>query len=295
MDFDSEESITPEDYVAAMHEVGDEYLAIIEAAEAIEATAIENTYIKGDLSGDNVVNVLDLQRIIRIVGQGISYEDLYNENPREACAADVTNSGDLNIADVSRILQMILDGDSPRPAAPRMAPRRGVQTGDGLYGFDMISNDHAAREYAVAITGAYGFVAAQLDVTLPAGMTLEDAILAGLDTDHELQVFDNGNGNYRLLIFSMSNAELRFENGLLLTLATQGVGNPEISNVIFSDANGNAVMLNQADRSMLDSIKMDLTNLKDRIYNAAGQTLRSIQRGINIIRKSDGTSKKELH
>ncbi|MGM9867794.1 MAG: hypothetical protein ACI303_08125 [Lepagella sp.] len=295
MDFDSEESITPEEYVAAMHEVDDEYLAIIEAVEAIEATAIENTYIKGDLSGDNVVNVLDLQRIIRIVGQGISYEDLYNENPREACAADVTNSGDLNIADVSRILQMILDGDSPQPGAPRMAPRRGVQTGDGLYGFDMISNDHAAREYAVAITGADGFVAAQLDVTLPAGMTLEDAILAGLDTDHELQVFDNGNGNYRLLIFSMSNAELRFENGLLLTLATQGVGNPEISNVIFSDANGNAVMLNQADRSMLDSIKMDLTNLKDRIYNAAGQTLRSIQRGINIIRKSDGTSKKELH
>ncbi|MGN0237759.1 MAG: hypothetical protein ACI4AK_06725 [Lepagella sp.] len=285
---------TAEEFVAAMHAAVDEYSAIVEAANDINVEAEENIFLKGDLSGDNVINILDLQRIIRIVGQGISYEDLYSESPREACAADVTNSGDLNIADVSRLLQLIIDAESSN-AAPRLAPRRGIQTGDGLYGFDMISNDHTAREYAVAITGTEGFVAAQLDVTLPAGMTLEDAVLAVMDTDHEVQVFDNGNGNYRLLVFSMSNAVMNFDNGLFLTLATQGVGNPEISNVIFSDANGNAVMLNQADRSMLDSIKMDLTNLKDRIYNAAGQTLRSIQHGINIIRKSDGTSKKELH
>ena len=45
---------------------------------------------------------------------------------------------------------------------------------------------------------------------------------------------------------------------------------------------------------MIDSIRENLREVKETIYNAAGQTLNRLQRGVNIIRKSDGTVTKEI-
>ena len=47
--------------------------------------------------------------------------------------------------------------------------------------------------------------------------------------------------------------------------------------------------------SFIDTITEGARNLKESIYNVAGQARQSIQRGINIIRRSDGTTTKELH
>lgn len=291
--------ITIEEYKAKMHEVAEEYLAIIEAANALETEAVDNTVVLGDvdLNPDGEVTVVDLQILIGWIGEGMTYEQLYEESPRQACAADINGSKDLNVADVAGIINIIMNKDVEidATAAPALAPSRHVVSGDGLYSLEMLTSENNTRDYVMAVTGVTEFAAAQMDITLPSGMTLESAQLADTSTDHEVAVFDNGAGSYRLVIYSMTNSTVGAMEGVMLHITTTGVGNPEMSGVIISDAQGNAMSMKPAGTSMLDSIINGATNLRDRIYNVAGQTMRSIQRGINIIRHSDGSVTKELH
>lgn len=291
--------LTIDELRTKMHEVDEEYLAIIEAANALETEAVDNTVVLGDvdLNPDGEVTVVDLQILIGWIGEGMTYEKLYEESPRQACAADINGSKDLNVADVAGIINIIMNKDVEidATAAPALAPSRHVVSGDGLYSLEMLTSENNTRDYVMAVTGVTEFAAAQMDITLPSGMTLESAQLADTSTDHEVAVFDNGAGSYRLVIYSMTNSTVGAMEGVMLHITTTGVGNPEMSGVILSDAQGNAMSMKPAGTSMLDSIINGATNLRDRIYNVAGQTMRSIQRGINIIRHSDGSVTKELH
>ena len=65
--------------------------------------------------------------------------------------------------------------------------------------------------------------------------------------------------------------------------------------MIFADANSTALKVGKADTTMIESITNGMHNMKERVYNVAGQIMRSAQRGINIIRHSDGTTTKEMH
>ena len=295
----NQRDITIEEYKAKMHEVTEKTLAIIEAANALETEAVDNTVVLGDvnLNPDGVVDVVDLQILVGWIGEGMTYEQLYEESPRQACAADIVGNKVLNVADVAGMVNIIMNENygTDATAAPALAPSRHVVSGDGLYSLEMLTSENNTRDYVMAVTGVTEFAAAQMDITLPSGMTLESAQLADTSTDHEVAVFDNGAGSYRLVIYSMTNSTVGAMEGVMLHITTTGVGNPEMSGVIISDAQGNAMSMKPAGTSMLDSIINGATNLRDRIYNVAGQTMRSIQRGINIIRHSDGSVTKELH
>lgn len=202
----------------------------------------------------------------------------------------------IDIADVTALINMINDAQKvDETATPRLAPRAAMMTGNGVYGMDLVSSENTDREYAMALSGMTSFVGAQMDINLPAGMTLESAELVDASTDHEVAIYDNGAGNYRLVIYSMTNSTVNAVEGVMLRIHTSGIGTPEMSNVIFADEESNAWLINKANQSIIDSIISGAKNLKDRIYNAAGQTMRKIQKGINIIRHSDGTTTKEMH
>lgn len=291
--------ITGEEYKAIMHEVVEEYDAIIADAEALTTDANANTFVLGDvnLNPDGEVNVVDVQIVLNWVAEDMTYEKLYEENARQACAADVTGGKELNIADVTKMISMILsqDADTDADAAPVMAPRRTVAASQGVYGMDMVSSEGTAREYVMALSGVNSFVGAQVDVKLPIGMTLEGVELADASTDHEVIISDNGNGNYRLVIYSMSNSTLNAVDGVMLRIHTEGIGTPEMDNVIFADELGNAEQLKKGGSSAIDTIINEARNLRDRIYDVSGKVMRKIQKGINIIRHSDGKTTKEMH
>lgn len=287
-----------DEYKNAMHECDDELLRIKGEFEALVETIEENTFKLGDIDLDpnGEVNVVDLQILINMVGEGVEFSTLEEENPRVAYAADITKSKVIDIADVTALINMINDAQKvDETATPRLAPRAAMMTGNGVYGMDLVSSENTDREYAMALSGMTSFVGAQMDINLPAGMTLESAELVDASTDHEVAIYDNGAGNYRLVIYSMTNSTVNAVEGVMLRIHTSGIGTPEMSNVIFADEESNAWLINKANQSIIDSIISGAKNLKDRIYNAAGQTMRKIQKGINIIRHSDGTTTKEMH
>lgn len=290
--------IDADDYQSIMHDCDDELLRIKGEIEDLINTIEENTFKLGDIDLDpnGEVNVIDLQLLINMVMEGVTFDELEKENPRMAYAADITKNKSINIADVTSMIYMILDEQTAdETTTPRLVPNAAMVSGNGVYGMDLVSSENTDREYAMALSGMTSFVGAQMDIQLPAGMTLESAELVDASTDHEVAISDNGAGNYRLVIYSMTNSTVNAVEGVMLRIHTSGIGTPEMSNVIFADEESNAWLINKANQSIIDSIISGAKNLKDRIYNAAGQTMRKIQKGINIIRHSDGTTTKEMH
>lgn len=290
--------IDADQYQELMHKCDEKLVSIKDDIQELIKDIEKNTFKLGDIDLDpnGEVNVIDLQLLINMVMEGVTFDELEKENPRMAYAADITKNKSINIADVTSMIYMILDEQTAdETTTPRLVPNAAMMTGNGVYGMDLVSSENTTREYAMALSGMTSFVGAQMDIQLPAGMTLESAELVDASTDHEVAISENGAGSYRLVIYSMTNSTVNAVEGVMLRIHTSGIGTPEMSNVIFADEESNAWLINKANQSIIDSIISGAKNLKDRIYNAAGQTMRKIQKGINIIRHSDGTTTKEMH
>ncbi len=269
--------------------------AIQEALEAIREEIVENTYVIGDVNGNGgEPNTADLQLLFNWIGEGLSLEQIKEEHGAAiAAAADVNGSGELNIADGTALIQIISNESSA--STRRIIARHGVVESDNVFGLVRSGEEEGNRLYSLFLNNSSSFIGAQVDIQLPIGMTLLDARLSGRAAGHEVQIYDNGGGNYRLVIFSMANAAFEGNSGELVELTIEGIGNPVATDMILADPTHTAVQGKTADTTMLDSIMESAHNVKERIYNAAGQSLRAVQRGINIIRRSDGTTSKEMH
>ena len=269
--------------------------AIQEALEAIREEIVENTYVIGDVNGNGgEPNTADLQLLFNWIGEGLSLEQIKEEHGAAiAAAADVNGSGELNIADGTALIQIISNESSA--STRRIIARHGVVESDNVFGLVRSGEEEGNRLYSLFLNNSSSFIGAQVDIQLPIGMTLLDARLSGRAAGHEVQIYDNGGGNYRLVIFSMANAAFEGNSGELVELTIEGIGNPVATDMILADPTHTAVQGKTADTTLLDSIMESAHNVKERIYNAAGQSLRAVQRGINIIRRSDGTTSKEMH
>lgn len=278
-----------------------EAAAIASEANSIVTTAGENRFTPGDvnLNPDGVVNVADVQMVINWIGEGMTYQELAEESPRQAAAADINGDKELNIADVTAIIQLALDYDyeattEGAKAAPRMALAKGVRQSQNTMGMVLVGEEGGIRTYALALANTDVLVGGQIDLTLPTGVELVSATLTERAAGHDLYRFDNSNGA-RLVIASLANEQISGNEGALLMIEVKGHGVVEAENVIFADANSTALKVGKADTTMIEAITNGMHNMKERVYNVAGQIMRSAQRGINIIRHSDGTTTKEMH
>lgn len=258
--------------------------------------AQENSFIPGDVEAepDHEVSAVDVQQVIAWIGEDMTFDDLVASSPRQAYAADVNGDSKINIADVVAISNIILNDLNNPSQAPRLLVK-GVQTAaENNLTVALGETVDGVREYAVMINNTTAFVGGQLDINVGAGMEIVDIELTERGADHTLYRFDNNSGA-RVVIASMANDELRGNSGAMLIVRTRGAGNLTVGNAVFADINATAYGLAGEGMSAIDSIGESFRNAKERIYNVAGQALDRIQRGVNIIRKSDGTTTKEMH
>lgn len=273
---------------ASYEELYDQAAAIKARLEAMIEEATEAIFVLGDvdLDPDGLVTASDVQLLIQWVGEGKTYEDLYALNPVIAAAANVVQepgaAPEISIADVTAEIDLVMNADYDTPTARTFVQRRAAAQGS----INAIALGDG--RYAIALNSTQAFVAGQFDIVLPAGSEIVSAEIAGMS--HQLYRFSN-DGYTRMIVASMSNEELKGDQ--LLIIEVQGNGAPVIEGAVFTDANANAYTLGNTTTG-IDNIGVDNSGAQ-RIYNAAGQVMRSIQRGINIIRHSDGTTTKELH
>lgn len=256
--------------------------------------AQENSFIPGDVELDHEVSAVDVQQVIAWIGEDMTFDDLVASSPRQAYAADVNGDSKINIADVVAISNIVLNDLNNPSQAPRLLVK-GVQTAaENNLTVALGETVDGVREYAVMINNTTAFVGGQLDINVGAGMEIVDIELTERGADHKLYRFDNNSGA-RVVIASMANDELRGNSGAMLIVRTRGAGKLTVGNAVFADINATAYGLAGEGMSAIDSIGESFRNAKERIYNVAGQALDRIQRGVNIIRKSDGTTTKEMH
>lgn len=269
---------------------------IADEAKAIAESAAENEFTPGDVNNepDGVVDVVDVQMIATWSGEKLSYDQIKEQySARQAAAADLNNDQMVNIADVTAVVRLAMDAENGTTGA-RYAYARGIAGGNDTMDLVPLGTEDGVRSYELNLNNSQTFIAGQFDVVLPAGVEFVDAKLAGRTTDHVLNVYYH-EGFVTLQIFSFTNAEISGHSGALVVLETRGAGTVEIENALFVDTRNQTYNVQMGSMSFIDTITEGARNLKESIYNVAGQARQSIQRGINIIRRSDGTTTKELH
>lgn len=278
------------DTTAATFEALHDQAATIKARlEEMLSEATENIFVLGDVDGDEdgLVTAADVQLLIQWVGEGKTYEDLYAMSPVVAAAANVAQEPGqapaINIADITAEIKLVMNADYDTPNAAKFVQRRAAAQGT------ISAVALGGNRYAIALNTTQAFVAGQLDIVLPAGAQIVNAELVGMS--HQLYQFNN-DGYTRMIVASMNNEELKGDQ--LLIIEVEGNGAPEVDNALFTDSEANTYTLGNGTVTGIEGIEAE-NGMVQRIYNAAGQAMRTIKRGINIIRHSDGTTTKELH
>lgn len=269
---------------------------IADEAKAIAESAAENEFVPGDVNNepDGVVDVVDVQMIATWSGEKLSYDQIKEQySARQAAAADLNNDAMVNIADVTADVRLAMDAENGNEGA-RYAYACGIAGGNDTMDIVPLGTEDGVRRYELNLNNSTEFIAGQFDVILPAGVELLDAKLADRTSDHVIQVYQH-EGSATILIFSMKNSKFSGHSGALVVLETRGAGTIDIENAVFVDARNQQYNVQKGSMSFIDTITEGARNLKESIYNVAGQARQSIQRGINIIRRSDGTTTKELH
>lgn len=265
---------------------------------------VEASYIKGDARHDNNVDVNDYTYVRNWILADKTFKDVVAEfGEGAAYGGDVDESGDFTVADLARISNIIFYGNEAGPAATRARATRSVET-------DQITVAKQSEEttvfgktvqLAINVTNNATFTAGQFDVTLPAGMKLVGQELTDRGNGHEILGSELSEGKYRILASTVENSAFAGHDGALVVLNVEvgsdyAGGNIEVSNAIFSDAEGRAYVITRGigggtgDTTGIDSITAP--TMKERIYSIGGMVKKTVQKGINIIVGEDGTARK---
>lgn len=270
--------------------------------EEVKSTITENTYVLGDINEapDGEVNVVDLQILINWVGKRYTYDDvaeMYGEGV--AAAGDINgdqvtdHSKEYNISDVTGLIYLIIDPENSNVGPRYIVTRNNVAGSASVSLAPMGETEDGVRRYAVLLSNSTDLCSGQFDFKLPVDCELVDVSLSNRAADHSLSVFDE-NGTARVLVWSMTNSNFESSEGEIIYIDVRGKGTPEIEAAMFSDNKLHGIQATNAGMAFIDRVIENAREVKETIYNAAGQTMRYVQRGFNIIRRSDGSVEKKI-
>lgn len=191
-------------------------------------------YIVGDADADASVDIADyMATASKILGRSPS--------PFYSDAADVDANSSINVTDLVGIANISL---GIKPITLRYSPRHGSEL-DCLTCEPLAIVGGGEGEATLNLDAGYDFAAFQMDLSLPQGMTLKDAVLGNEATKLQLTWTTLPDGKVRLLASSFSNAEVMGACPGLLTLKVKTdesfVGSSiGISDITFAERNLNS-------------------------------------------------------
>lgn len=283
---------TTVDYVGkASPEINAKLNELNETLAALVDTIGKYTYVVGDADGDGNVQVTDYMKVMKLVlGTESVKEGTVNFLRADANQDGKINNGDL-VAVVNKILgirtvdaleQVLATNSMESVGEVKMAAVEGV----------------ASKKIAIQLSSTNKYAACQMDVNIPAGVTVTSSSIEGLQ-NHSLYSAEQTDGTLRLVVSSLENAVMDTEGNATIYLEVEG-NNAEaitVSNVTAADVAG--ATYNIVDKSEATGINGVVSNansgsLKQRIYSVGGQMMDGVKKGINIIMNSDGTARKVL-
>ena len=251
--------------------------------DALKAEAEDNKYVPGDVDGNKEVLVDDYMTIMNYV---LAIEAPATE--KQMHAADVDGNGEINIGDITKVINIILGVQDNSAALTRSAA-------DGTDNIALTADETGnAKRVAIRLNSSTAYVGCQLDVKLPSGVTLLGEQLGERAADHKLYSNTLADGTHRIVVSSMENAQFA-DNGdalIYLDLTGRNADHVTVGEVKLADAAGRVYSIGSSSETTgIDGVETD-KSIKERIYSVGGQVMDKIKKGINIIRNSDGSTRK---
>lgn len=244
------------------------------------AAAIDNIGLLGDANEDKAVNVLDYQKVLNMIldptAQPAGDSDLFQN-------VDINQNEVIEVGDLTAIVNYILTHDWNGYAAARAEKMEG----------ESLTMTQGTNRIAVNLANVADYTAFQMDLVLPEGMKLVGAQLSDrAGESHKLYSRAQLDGSIRMVASSVKGETFSGNDGAVLYLEVEGTGTPELLNILFSDAN--AVTRSFAignDATGIDTVST-FESLKQKVYDLGGRVKNGLKKGINIIRRADGTTGK---
>lgn len=216
---------------------------------------------KGDVNGDGEVNIADVNAVIDIILGGQADADTRYR-------ADVNGDGEVNIADINAVIDIILN-----PAANMMLK---VNCDDLLHMDDVTMKPGDVRTLQVTVDHAAHYSALQCDIVLPAGLTLMDVYAPGANTVKTGGINDN---TCRALNYSMARLPFVGDTQPVMTFTVRAdaalAPESEISltNAVLADAGNKAWRVSDCTARVNNASGInDMTATVDRVW-VEGRTL----------------------
>lgn len=255
--------------------------SLVESMNALRTSIEENTYVLGDVTEDGVVLTDDYLAVLNAL---LDPETL--EGGKVFAAADVNRDGKISIADVTLIAAKVTNGLWPSLGGSLNAPMVGSEN------LTVSAEDNnGVQRIAINLENRKDYVACQMDIILPAGMTVVGESVGNRANGHALYSKDI-DGVHRVVISTIENNS--FTNGsAILYLDVQGgsIDKVALDKVIFAEANGRETTITGNDATGINGMEAE-GSLKQKIYTVGGQLLDKVKQGINIVRNANGKTQK---
>lgn len=291
--YDEDREISVEEYcTVVVPAVRDSLAELSEQLEALQTEVEEKSYTPGDVNRDGEILVDDYSAVLDVALEYTTYEP----GSVEFLAADINGDGRVNIGDVTAVAR-ILRGENAQGV--RAIARTGMQQVTDALGF-AAEGTGTRQRIAISLDGSRDYVGGQLDIRLPQGVTLVGESLGQAAEGLTLQSNDLQDGAHRVL-FSSPEGTLMGRSGVLLYLEVEvshsysGEGF-DVANVLLADEAARTYALaTPADGEATGVGRVSLTEeWKTKVYNLGGILMDGLKRGVNILRGSDGTSRKVI-
>lgn len=255
--------------------------SLVESMNALRTSIEENTYVLGDVTEDGVVLTDDYLAVLNAL---LDPETL--DGGKVFAAADVNRDGKISIADVTLIAAKVTNGLWPSLGGSLNAPMVGSEN------LTVSAEDNnGVQRIAINLENRKDYVACQMDIILPAGMTVVGESVGNRANGHALYSKDI-DGVHRVVISTIENNS--FTNGsAILYLDVQGgsIDKVALDKVIFAEANGRETTITGSDATGISGMEAE-GSLKQKIYTVGGQLLDKVKQGINIVRNANGKTQK---
>lgn len=288
---DEEGNVIRKTYLEVYPDIMAALAQVRQDAAQFEKDAWDKSCLKGDVDNNDDISVNDYNYVRNIIIGELEYD---KADPR-FLAADVNGDGKINIADVIQMANKIMTGQfvpKTEAAQTRIAALFPEKT--EANSLSVVAQGTGSKQFVnISLNEVSNFVGAQMDVTLPAGVSLVGATAgAGQEV-----VFGEVDGVTRLVISNINNDG--FAGNDIVTLEVEvssdyKTGAVIVDNALFSDSRGALYIIGGGASDGATGFT-ELTageKVMNKIYSVGGQIMNSLKKGVNVIINSDGTSRK---
>ena len=232
--------------------------------------AEEEVTLLGDVNKDKKISIVDATMTVEFALEKAT-PTAYQQK-----AADYDESQEIDVVDAALILRAVMNFDYDAA---------------GTKAREFVSNDYlVVNGNSIALENNDTYVAFQMDITVDG--EFNGAELSARAADHHIAYNQIGENKYRVIVLSNSNSAFSGNAGELINLNVNGTY--ELSNIRFVDSEIRPVYIGVDNTATgINSVRA-LEAGAEGIYTLGGVKVNTLQKGVNIVRKADGTTVKVL-